>query len=235
MVNIMKRYAVIGLGKLGITVARTLTEKGGEVIAIDSDIKRVEEIKDDVAQALCLDSTDEEAMLRTGIADVEAAVVALGENIEVSVLTTALLKDLGVGKIIARAASPLHERALKRVGANQVVFPEEQAGEHLASNLIAPNIIENITLSTGHELAEIVVEELFVGKTLRALDFRATYGVNVIAIQKRVTFIKDTGEADFRMEFDDLPNPDDKIESGDILIVVGSPENIEKVAKADKQ
>ena len=74
-----------------------------------------------------------------------------------------------------------------------------------------------------------------MGKTLRALDFRATYGVNVLAIQKRVTFIKETGEADFRMEFDDLPNPDDKIESGDILIVVGSPENIEKVAKADKQ
>jgi len=231
----MKRYAVIGLGKLGITMARTLTERGGEVIAIDSDIKRIEEIKDDVAQALCMDSTDEEAMLKAGISDVEAAVVTLGENVEVSVLTTALLKDLGVSKIIARAASPLHERALKRVGANEVIFPEEQAGGQLARSLIAPNIIENVILSTGRELAEIIVEDMFVGKNLRELDFRAKYGVNVIAIQKRVPFIKDTGEADYRMEFNDLPNPDDKIGSGDILIVIGSPENIEKVARADKQ
>lgn len=230
----MKRYAVIGLGKLGVTVARTLTAKGGEVIAIDSDIKRVEEIKDDVAQALCMNSTDEEAMLKAGIGDIEAAVVTLGESIEASILTTALLKDLGVSKIIARAASPLHERALKRVGASEVIFPEEQAGGQLARNLIAPNIIENVTLSTGRELAEIVVEDMFAGKTLRELDFRAKYGVNVIAIQKRMPFIKDTGEVDYRMEFNDLPNPDDNIESGDILIVVGSPENVEKVAKADK-
>ena len=230
----MKQYAVIGLGKLGGKVAETLTERGGEVIAIDSDLRRVEEIKDVVAQALCLDSTDEEAMHKTGVPDVEVAVVALGDNIEGSILTTALLRDLGVSRIVARATSPLHGRALSRVGATQIIFPEEHAGEQLAKNIIAPNIIENITLTTGRELARIVVEDHFVGKSLRELDFRARFGVNVVEIQKRVPFITNTGETEFRIEFNDLPDPDDKLEVGDILMVVGSSENIEKLVRADE-
>ncbi|RMF85982.1 MAG: TrkA family potassium uptake protein [Nitrospinota bacterium] len=225
------RFAVIGLGRFGFKVATTLAEKGTEVIAIDSNPELVEAIKDQVSEAVCLDSTDEKALRAIGIQDVDAVVVAIGNNIEASILTTAILKRLGVGRIIARAMTSLQGQILQEVGARRVVYIEEQMGEQVARSLVAPNIQEHITLSTGHSLVQLIPKKGFIGKTIREIDFRAKYGVNVIAIERRIPTITDKGENAFETQINDLPSPDDRIEENDILWVVGNEERIAELSQ----
>lgn len=227
----MKQFAVIGLGKFGIKVALTLAEKGGQVLAVDEDIRKVEEIKDHVAQAICLDSTDEDAMRAAGLEDVEAAVVGAGKNLEFSILATAILKKLGVPHIVARAVSDLHAQILERVGANRVINVEEQMGEQVARSIIAPEIHEQFALATGHSLAEVVPRPEFIGQTIGKINFRQQYGVNIIAIQKRLPVVTPEGKNAFQILINDLPKPTDVIEDNDVLVVVGSDDAIERLAR----
>ena len=229
----MKQFAVIGLGKFGKKVALTLAEKGGQVLVVDEDIRKVEEIKDQVAQAVCLDSTDEDAMRAAGLEDVDAAVVGAGENLELSILTTAILKKLGVPHIIARAISGIHAQILERVGATRVINVEEQMGEQVARSIIAPEIHEQFALATGHSLAEVVPRPEFIGQTIGKINFRQQYGVNIIAIQKRLPVVTPEGKNSFQILINDLPKPTDEIEDNDVLVVVGSDENIERLARGE--
>jgi len=229
----MKQFAVIGLGKFGTKVALTLSEKGGQVLAVDEDIRKVEEIKDHVAQAVCLDSTDEDAMRAAGLEDVDAAIVAPGENLELSILTTAILKRLGVPQIVARAVSDLHAQILLSVGASRIINVEEQMGEQVARSIIAPEIHEQFPLATGHSLAEVVPRPEFLGQTIGKINFRQQYGVNIIAIQKRNPVVTPDGRNAFEISINDLPKPTDVIEDNDILVVVGSDENIERLARGE--
>jgi len=229
----MKQFAVIGLGKFGMKIALTLAEKGGQVLVVDEDIRKVEEIKDLVAQAVCLDSTDEDAMRAAGLEDVDAAIVGAGGNLEHSILTTAILKKLGVPHIVARASSDLHARILERVGASRVINVEEQMGEQIARSIIAPAIQEQFALATGHSLAEVVPRPELVGQTIGKINFRQSYGVNIIAIQKRIPVVTPEGANSFRVEINDLPKPTDVIEEDDVLVVVGSDESIERLARGE--
>jgi trk system potassium uptake protein len=229
----MKQFAVIGLGKFGTKIALTLADKGGQVLVVDEDIRKVEEIKDQVAQAVCLDSTDEDAMRAAGLEDVDAAIVTTGGNLEHSILTTAILKRLGVPHIVARAASPLHAQILERVGATRVINVEEQMGEQVARSIIAPAIQEQFALATGHSLAEVVPRPEFIGQTIGKLNFRQAYGVNIIAIQKRIPFVTPEGKNAYQVQINDLPKPTDVLEEDDVLVVVGSDENIERLARGE--
>ena len=229
----MKQFAVIGLGKFGMKVALTLSEKGGQVLAVDEDIRKVEEVKDHVAQAICLDSTDEDAMRAAGLEDVDAAIVGAGENLEFSILATAILKKLGVPNIVARAVSDLHAQILERVGANRVIMVEEQMGEQVARSIIAPEIHEQFALATGHSLAEVEPRPEFIGQTIGKINFRQQYGVNIIAIQKRIPIVTPEGKNSFQILINDLPKPTDVIEDNDVLVVVGSDENIERLARGE--
>jgi trk system potassium uptake protein TrkA len=226
----MKQFAVIGLGKFGMKVALTLSGKGGQVLVVDEDIRKVEEIKDLVTQAVCLDSTDEDAMRAAGLEDVDAAIVGAG-NLEHSILTTAILKKLGVPHIVARASSDLHAQILERVGATRIINVEEQMGEQVARGIIAPAIQEQFALATGHSLAEVVPRPELIGQTIAKINFRQTYGVNIIAIQKRIAEVTPEGANSFRVEINDLPKPTDLIEEDDVLVVVGSDESIERLAR----
>lgn len=225
------RFAVIGLGRFGFKVATTLAERGAEVIAIDVDRELVDEIKDWVSEALCLDSTDEKALRAVGIQDVDAVVVAIGNNIEASILTTAILKRLGVSRIIARAMTTLQGQILQEVGARRVIYIEEQMGEQVARTLIAPHIQEHIPLGTGHSLVQLTPRKEFIGKTIGELDFRAKYGVNIIAIERRIPTLTATGENKFDVQVNDLPSPHDRIEEGDTLLIVGSDERIAELGR----
>jgi trk system potassium uptake protein TrkA len=225
----MREYAVIGLGQFGGRVARTVTELGGIVIGVDRDMHIVEEIKDDIAQAICLDATNEAAMRAAGIADVDAAVVALGGASEASILTTAVLHQLGIGEIIARANSPLHERILKLVGARRVYNPEEQMAVQVGRSVISPDVHEVIPLSSGHSLVEVEALPSFTGHTIRQLEFRPRFSLNIIALKKKRPVVKDDGTTEVLYELNDLPHPDDVIDEGDILLVVGSDEKIREL------
>ena len=227
----MKQFAVIGLGSFGRKVAVTLAEKGAEVMAIDKDLNKVENIKDKVVSAVTLDSTSVDELKSVGITDIDTVVVALGEQQEAAILTTVLLKNLGVGEVIARAMNDLYAQILKMVGADKVILIEEQMAEQLAKALVAPQIIENIPLASGHSLVKIKPRREFIAKKLKDLNFRSRYGINVVAIQKKVEEINDEGETVIRIKVNDLPGPDDKLSEDETLLVVGSEEEIEKLVK----
>ncbi len=226
----MAQYAVIGLGAFGRKVALTLTDKGADVIVIDKDHDRIEEIKDQVSAALVLDSTDELAMKASDIDNVDAVVVALGDRQEDAILTTALLKKMGISNIVARAIDKQYGEILMTVGAHRVIIIEEQMGEDLAKRLLSPKIYQHVVLTTGHSLVEIEVKPEFIGKTLKEIEFRHKYGLNVIAIQHKVPKIDDSGKVQITIEVNDIPGPNDRIREGDVLVVVGADENIEKMS-----
>ncbi|TES91118.1 MAG: TrkA family potassium uptake protein [Candidatus Cloacimonadota bacterium] len=227
----MKQFAVIGLGSFGRKVAITLGEKGAEVLAIDKNITKVEDIKDKVVHAVALDSTSLDELKSIGITDIDTVIIALGEQQEAAILTTVLLKNLGVGEVIARAMNSLYAQILRMVGADKVILIEEQMGEQLAKTLVAPQIIENVPLASGHLLVEIKPKKEFIGKKLSDLHLRSRYGVNIVAIQKKVEEINDEGEVTIRTKVNDLPGPDDKISDDETLLVVGSEEEIERLIK----
>jgi len=228
------QFAVIGLGTFGMKIIQTLSGHGADVVAIDQKKEKVEAIKDRASVALTLDSTNEAAMRAAKIEDVDAAVVALGDSQEEAILTTAILKGLGIYPIIARASNSLYAHVLKLVGADQVIIIEEQAGVDIAKRLLAPEIHEKVVLTTGHSLVEIEAQKAFIGKTLKELDIRHNYGVNVIAIQKKVTKIDHEGKVIQTVELNDLPGSDDIVEEGDVMVIVGSEKDIEKLAIVKK-
>jgi len=230
----MPQYAVIGLGAFGKKVAMTLAEKGADVIVIDKDKESVEEIKDSVSAALILDSTDEQAMQATELGNVDAAVVALGDKQEEAILTTAILKKLGISHVVARAINGQYADILRTVGAHKVIIIEESMGEMVAKRLLSPEVYQHVVLTTGHSLVEIAVRDEFIGKTLEQLDFRRKYGINVIAIQKRIPEVDEEGKVTYTVKVNDVPGPDDRIEKDDVLVIVGADEKIEKMSIPQK-
>lgn len=224
----MRQIAVIGLGNFGTTVARELTEKGAQVIAIDKRKQRVEELKDSVSYAVALDTIDKDALRSVGIQDVDIAVVCIGEGIEANLLTTLLLKKLGVKKIWVRAISPLQQEILKTLEVDEIMNLEEEMGKIVARSLVSPGISKHIPLSSGHSIAEIKVPECFVGKTIRQINPREKFSVNIVAIKKKTPKINELGERIFEESIEDVPSPNEPLEEEEILLVVGMDENIKR-------
>ncbi len=219
----MRKFAIIGLGQYGFQVAVSLAKLGAEVLAIDRNPKICEQIKRiESVYPLCLDATDEAALRATGVEEVDAAVIAIGQDLEVSILVTALLRKLAVRRIIARAATELHEQILGQLGIREVHNPERDMGIRNARNIFSPDLHDQTELSTGHLLAEVDAREPLWGRTLAELDLRK-HDVNVIAVKKRIADIDELGENTFRVETNLAPIGDVLIEKGDILVVIGPP------------
>ncbi len=228
----MKRFLVIGLGQLGSALAKALHEKGAEVIAVDSSMEIIENIKDSVSKAACIDSTDAEALNSLNIEGIDAAIVTIAENRQASILATALLKDMGVDNIIARKSGYLHGRILEKVGASRIISPEQDIAEQLARSLVSPGLLEHITLPDGHTIFQVEAREEFYNKTLIELDFRRNYGLLVVGIQRRKTQIADSGEIRSETKTISLPSATEMIVKDDILVLVGMREDIEKFLEA---
>lgn len=222
-------YCVIGLGRFGAKLATSLFSKGGEVLGIDIDSNTVEKIKDHISHVAIADCTDELALRSIGVQDMDVVIIAMGEKIETSILATAILKRLGVPKIMARSVNRIQAQILTEVGAHEVFSLEEFMGEQMAAKLIAPQILENIALASGHSLVEAAVPKKFLGKSLKELNLRATARVNVIAVKKRVPAINEKGENIFKMILNDLPSPDAILNKDDILVVIGSDKNLQLI------
>ena len=217
----MVQIAIIGLGSYGYKLATTIHDLGGEVIAIDKEERLVADIKDDVAEAVSLDATDENSLRDIGISEVDAAVVAIGTNIEENIMVTTLLRRMGVTKVIGRAMSNLHERILEEVGASRIIRIEEQMGEQVARWLIAPHVLQQVRFSSGYTLVEMRPKKEFIGKTIKELRFRQSYMVNIAALQKRIRTVDDEGKSTYRVETKSPPEPDDMVSENDILVLVG--------------
>lgn len=221
--------SVIGLGTFGAKTAIRLHEKGAEVIAIDLDEDLVDKIKDRVTHAVALDVTSEKALRSVNISDVDVAVVALGDNIEISIMAVAMLRKLGVGRVIARATNPLHEHVLKEIGASELVKVEEEMGEIIASKIVAPHVLQRYNFAAGYSIVELKLGKKFEGKSLVESQIRQNYSLNIVALQKRVPYITEDGKSSYKVEINDSPMPMDIIESDDIVVLVGSEKNFDRL------
>ena len=221
--------AVIGLGTFGAKTAVRLFEKGAEVIAIDKNDELVDKIKDRVTHAVSLDVTEERSLRSVNISDVDVAVVAIGDHIEMSILAVTMLRRLGVGRVIARATSTLHEHVLQEIGASEIIKVEEEMGEIIASKIVAPHVMQRYNFSAGYSIVELKLGKKFEGKTIVESKIRQTYNLNVVALQKKIPYIAEDGKSAYRIEINDCPMPMDVIESDDIIVLVGSEKNFNKL------
>lgn len=214
----MKRFAVIGLGKFGFHVAKELYNEGNEVIAIDKNPDLVQEIDPFCTEAITMDATDKEKLRSLGLEEMDGVVVSIGSDISVSVLLTLHLQELGVTNILAKAIDEDHGKVLRKVGATEVIHPEKAMAVKVAQGLSRPNILDFIPLSEEYQLLQIAPPSAFVGKSLRRLNLRAKYNVNVIAVKE---IIPDNTIL--------VPSPDFVIKDSDILIVLGKNTDIRRI------
>ncbi|MFQ6069025.1 MAG: potassium channel family protein [Candidatus Aminicenantales bacterium] len=212
------KFAVIGLGSFGAYVARTLYEKGHEVLAVDVDKHKIEEIKDFVSHAVQMDGADKENLRALGIQDMDVVIVCSGPEMEASILTVLFLHEIGARRIIAKALTEDHGKILDAVGATEVIYPEKDMAIRTALKLTSPNILEYLPLSSGYSIQEIAPPENFIGKSLMELDLRNKYGIQVLAVRElipeKTTFI---------------PRADFVIKDSDILIIVGEEKQLARI------
>ncbi len=186
------------------------------MLAIDSSDDIVQDISDSVTHSVQIDATDENSLRALGIRNFDVAVITIGSDIQASTMATLLVKEMGVKYIIAKANTEIHAKVLYKIGADRVVFPERDMGVRVAHNLVSTNILDYIELSPNYSIAEIVTPKIWHGKTLNELNIRANYGINVVALKR--------GE-----EINVSPVAEDTIEPGDIIVAIGSEEDLTKV------
>ncbi|MFS0688245.1 TrkA family potassium uptake protein [Sporosarcina sp. Marseille-Q4943] len=213
-----KEFVVIGLGRFGGSIVNELVELDADVMAIDISPDRVDEFAQIATTAVAADTTDESALRSLGIRNFEHVVVAIGENIQASILTTLILKEIGVKKITVKAQNDYHAKVLRKIGADQVVHPERDMGKRIANNLVSNNILDYLELSDEYSIAEIRANEKLAGFTLIDLDIRAKYGVNIVAIKRDAQILVS-------------PQAIEEIQLNDILIVIGSDLDIHRFEK----
>lgn len=215
----MKRdFAVIGLGRFGGSICRKLSEEGMDVLAIDKNEDKVNEYKNIASHAVIADSTDESTLKELGLKNIDHVIVAIGDNIQASILTTVILTDLDIKKITVKANNDYHEKILNKIGAHQVVHPERDMGRRIAHNIISNNILDYLELSDEHSIVEVKAGKKMLGKSLVDLDIRANYGCNVVAIKQG----KDINVS---------PSAEDTLKENDILIVIGADKDISRFEK----
>jgi len=211
-----KQFVVIGLGRFGASVAKTLFKLGHDVLAVDTSEERIHDIAESVTHAIQADVTDEENMKSLGINNFDVAVIGIGADMQDSIMITLLAKEIGVKYVIAKANTELHAKILYKIGADKVVFPERDTGVRVAHDIVGSNILDYIELSSEYSLAEIMAPHEWHNKTLEQLNMRAKYGINVVAIKRQDNI-------------DIAPNSEYKIIKGDIVVAIGKYKNLNKL------
>ena len=214
----MKSYVVIGLGRFGTTLARQLCALGAEVLAMDVRSDLVQQIANDVTHAVVGDAQDKEILRSLGVRDLDCAIIAIGDDLAASVLTTMNLKELGVPYIICKAHDETHRRVLEKLGVDRVIIPEQENAQRLARSLNSHNVLDYIELSEEYGILEVPAPKSWIGKSLKELNVRAKLGVNIIAVESG----KKTNVS---------PSADYRIQAGDILVVLGENFALEAVQK----
>ncbi|UNK17694.1 TrkA family potassium uptake protein [Paenibacillus sp. N3/727] len=210
-----KQFVVIGLGRFGSSLALELMDLGYEVLGIDRDEEVVEDMSEFLTHTVVADATDEEVLKSLGIRNFDCGIVAIGDEIQTSILAAILLKESGVATVVAKAISVLHGRALEKLGVDRVIFPERDMGIRVAHQLVTPNLLDYIELSKDYRIVEMTVTDCMDGKTLNELNTRVRYGISVVALNQRSGVIV-------------APTAMDILRAGDIMVVIGSKENIDR-------
>lgn len=209
------QFAVIGLGRFGSSLARELIQQGHEVMGIDSSEEIINDLSDELTYAAVADSTDEEVLRSLGVRNVDCVIVAIGNDIQASIMTAILLKDMGVKMVVAKAVTDLHGRVLEKIGVDRIVHPERDMAVRVAHQLLTPNLLDYIELSKDYTIAELSVPCCLDGKSLKEINIRAEYGCSIIAINSRKGVII-------------APSAEDTVNEKDIMVIIGTNAQIEK-------
>ncbi len=212
-----KLFVVIGLGRFGRSVAQTLFNMGYDVMAIDLDEEVIDAMKDKVTYGVTADALEERVLESLGVRNFDVAIVAIGNDIQASILITLTLKELGVKRVVAKAINERHGRVLEKLGADKIVYPERDMGERVAHYLVSANLLDYIEISDKYSLSEVTVPQFLVQKSLKQTNLRVKYGVNVIAIKRGQNLIV-------------APPGDEVLNSDDVLICIGLTQDLDKFA-----
>ncbi|WP_409294529.1 potassium channel family protein [Peribacillus sp. SCS-26] len=213
-----KEFAIIGLGRFGGSICRELSAQGINVLAIDSDEERVNEFANIASHAVVGDTTDETVLKSLGIRNFDHVIVAIGDNIQNSILTTLILNELGVANIIVKAQNDYHEKVLQKIGAHRIVHPERDMGRRIAHSLVHNNVLDYLAVSEEHSIVEIRAGKKLSGNSILDLNVRARFGLNIVAIKRDKDIIVS-------------PSAEETIQNEDILIVIGADTDINKFEK----
>lgn len=211
----MQQFVVIGLGRFGSSLALELMDLGYEVLGVDLNEELVNDMSAYLTHAVAADATDEDMLKSLGIRNFDCGIVAIGSDIQMSILTAILLKDLGIKTVVAKAISVLHGRALEKLGVDRVIFPERDMGVRVAHQLVTPNLLDYIELSKEYSIVELSVPACLAGKTLGEINPRVNYNCSIVAIHKQTGVIV-------------APTAMDVLNAGDIMVMIGSNENIDR-------
>ncbi len=216
--SMKKTYAVFGLGRYGIAVAREMVSNGMEVIAVDADERIVNMASDELPICKCADVTDPDVIWQLGISNVDVVIIAMANNLEASVMAVTLCKEIGVKTVIAKAANEMHQKILNRVGADKVVFPENESGIRLAKNLLSSGFVDMVSLAKNVSMIELDIKPEWVGKNLIELNLRRKYSINVVAVRQDESVSVDI-------------DPHALLQADDKLIVIANTERLSKLNK----
>lgn len=227
-----KKFCVIGLGYFGMHLALRLSELGAEVLAIDNHQDVIDRISERVTHAVCMNATDERALRSLGLNDMDAVIVAIGEGFESSIMTTAILQELGVKNIYNRVTSPIHERLLKLMNVTEVLLPEADAAEQLAYRLLLPGVLHSYIISNDYGIYEIETPEKFHNQKIGEIDLRRKYKLNLITIKR----LKKKGGLVSLGEYEEyqvlgVPTPEQVLSEADIMVLFGKEDDVRNLLK----
>ena len=226
----MKKFAIIGLGYFGDRLAARLAQQGAEVLAIDENLPKLDDIKEFVTHTVQLDATDEKALRSQGLDEYDAVVVGIGEDFEASLLTVTFLQKIGVKRIIVRATTAVHEQILNHLGIKEVVLPGAEAAERLANSLIFEKVVNSFAFTSDFTIAEAIAPESFIGCTIQELDLRQRFEISLITIKRMETKPQLLGLRKREIEsIIGVPAPTTIVERGDVLVLFGHKKSIQQV------
>lgn len=227
------KYIIVGLGNFGSSLAERLAKKGHEVIGVDSQMGKVEALKERITHTVCLDCTDAQAVTHLPFNDADIVFVAIGENEGANIMATALMKQFKVKRLISRAISPLHETVLEAMGVDEIVHPEEETAERWAKKLHIRGVIDSFELNDNYNIIEATTPELFVGKTIQEIGFRKNYNIVLLTIIKMVEHRSILGVMTKEQDVQGVVSTRTIVESGDILVMYGNIKDIQAVLAND--
>lgn len=225
-------FVVVGLGTFGLTIASELLKKGCQVTAIDKDAEKVELASEFALDVIIADGRDKKPLEEAGVSSADAAIVSIGEDLEASFLVTLHLKELGIPWIVTKASSTSQGEILEKIGADRIIYPEEEMAKKLAEQLLNPSIINYLQLNDNVGIMESGTPDSFINKTLKGLSLRSKYGLNLIAIKRKV---RETNAKEVIEDLIIIPSSDEKIIEGDTLLVIGDHKSLERFKKMQRR
>lgn len=221
------KYIIFGLGNFGASLAQKLTEQGNEVIGIDSSMTKVDAFKEKISHTICMDATDEFTVSGLPLKETDIVLVAIGEDQGANIMTTALLKNFEVKRLISRAINPLHEKVLQAIGVDEIVHPEEETAERWAKKLCLKNVVDSFELNDDYSIIEAKVPDDYIGKTLREVGFRRVFNLLVLTIIKKVEVKSIVGKSKTETQIQGVASADNVLENDDILVLYGSNKDLQ--------